>query len=156
MPNQNLISATLPAETQNKIIQKIAKIKSDLNFLITLQPKEIKSLFKAGNWFAPFIDKAHLAAADHPEILPQVFNSAEFKQDCQLSKDLTAIVTQINELAESLEKTLIAVNSDALSGALEVYAAVKEHRDKVPGLNVMAAEMAEFFPRATKKAAPAV
>ena len=127
-----------------------------MNFLLSLQPKEIKSLFKAGNWFAPFIDKAHLAAADHPEILPQVFNSAEFKQDCQLSKDLTAIVTQINELAESLEKTLIAVNSDALSGALEVYAAVKEHRDKVPGLNVMAAEMAEFFPRATKKAAPAV
>jgi hypothetical protein len=66
MPNQNLISATLPAETQNKIIQKIAKIKSDLNFLITLQPKEIKNIFKAGNGFAPFIDKASLAAADHP------------------------------------------------------------------------------------------
>jgi hypothetical protein len=43
-----------------------------------------------------------------------------------------------------------------LSGALEVYAAIKQHRDKVPGLNVIAAEMAEFFPRTTKKAAPAV
>ena len=38
-----------------------------------------------------------------------------------------------------------------MAGALEVYAAVKQNRDKVPGLNVVADEMAEFFKKAKKK-----
>ena len=40
-----------------------------------------------------------------------------------------------------------------MSSALEVYAAVKQNRDKVPGLNVVAEEMSEFFKKAKKKAA---
>ena len=73
--------------------------------------------------------------------------------DYTLSKDLTAIVSQIDQLADSLNNTLLAVNSDAMSSALEVYAAVKQNRDKVPGLNVVAEEMSEFFKKAKKKAA---
>lgn len=62
--------------------------------------------------------------------------------------------TQINELAESLGKTKMAIDSDALNGTMEIYAAVKQNRDKVPGLNVVAEEMAEFFKKASKKVAP--
>ena len=55
------------ADTETKILQKIAEIKTALNFLLFLQPKEIKSLCKAGNGFAPFIEKAHYAVNDHPD-----------------------------------------------------------------------------------------
>jgi hypothetical protein len=82
-----------------------------------------------------------------------VFDAAEFKKDYQLSKDLTSIVNQINELAESLGNTLTAVNSDAMSAALDVYAAVTLNAGRVPGLNVANAGMGEFFRHTKKKAA---
>jgi len=84
-----------------------------------------------------------------------MFNQEEFCKDYQLGKDLSVIVDQMKQLAESLENTLTAVNSDAMVAALEVYAAVKHHADKVPGLNVVAVEMSEFFKRPRHKASAA-
>jgi hypothetical protein len=154
MSSQNLISATLTAEKKAQIIQKIAEVKSDLDFLLTLQPDEVRGLFKASNGFAPLVEKAYNTVNAHPDIMPNVFNIAEFKRDYELSRDLTLIAGQIKELSDSTQNTLIAVNSDALAGTLEVYAAVKQNRDKVPGLNVVAEEMAVFFQRTGKKSAP--
>ena len=45
----------------------------------------------------------------------------------------------------------MAVSSDAITGALEIYSAVKQNSDRVPGLQVAATEMAEFFKRTRKK-----
>lgn len=151
---QNLVSASLTPEIKTEILQKLTEIKNALDFLLSLQPKEVRSLFKAGNSFAPLLDKAYHVVIDHPEILPAVFDKEEFIRDYLLSKDLTPIDNQINQLSESVSKTKMAIDSDALNGTLEIYAAVKQNKDKVPGLNVIAEEMAEFFPRTTKKAAP--
>ena len=156
MTSQNLISASLSADTQTEVQEALATVKAKLDFLLTLQPDEVRGLFKAGNGFAPFLEKAHSAVTDHPEILPKVFDIAEFQKDYQLSKDLTPIANQINELADSVQNTLTAVNSDALTSALDVYAAVKQNRDKVPGLNVVAEEMAVFFQKTPKKITPPV
>jgi len=38
MPVQNLVSAALTPEAKAEVLQKLADIKSKLNFLITLQP----------------------------------------------------------------------------------------------------------------------
>jgi hypothetical protein len=151
MPNQNLISTALATELKQSIEQQLTEIKSQLNFLLALQPDDIQGLFKAGNNYYPFIDRAHETVTKHPEILPSVFNVEEFKKDYNLSKNLTPIVNQINELAEGLGKTLTAINSDALAAALDVYAAVKQNRDKVSGLNVVADEMSVFFQRTRMK-----
>jgi hypothetical protein len=151
MAKQHLISAELAAETKTEILQHLADIKSKMNFLLTLQPDEVKGLFKANNGYAPFIEKAHNSVSDHPEIMPTVFDTAEFKKDFTLIKDLTSIANQINELADSIQYTLMAAGSDAMTGALEIYAAIKQNRDKVPGLNVAAEEMAVFFQRPGKK-----
>jgi hypothetical protein len=48
MASQNLISASIAAETKTDILAKLADIKSKLGFLLTLQPDEVKALFKAG------------------------------------------------------------------------------------------------------------
>ncbi|MDP4269407.1 MAG: hypothetical protein Q8909_04700 [Bacteroidota bacterium] len=148
---QNLVSATLSAETAELVKQDLASAKSKLDFLITLQGQDILSLIKVGNTFLPFIEKAYQAALDHPEILPGVFDKNEFARDCELIKSIRPILNQINELADSLQNTFFAVTSDAMVGALEVYSAVKQNRDKVPGLNVVADEMAVFFKKAPKK-----
>jgi len=150
MAVQNLISAILSAENIAEIKQKLADIKGKLMFLITLQPGEIQELFKAGKGYASFLEKAYNAVCDHPEIIPAVFNIEEFKKDYILAKDLAPILNQVNELAMALEHTVLAAKSDALGESLEVYAAIKQNKDKVPGLNVIANEMAEFFKK-TKK-----
>ena len=152
MPQQNLISATIDSNVKQEILQKLAEVRNSLSFLQSLQTSDLQGLFKAGNTYAPFIEKAYSTMNLHADILPTVFDAEEFRRDYQLSKDLTQITTQINELSESLSRTLIAVNSDAMSASLEIYAAVKQHKDKVPGLNVAADEMAVFFKRVRKPA----
>ncbi len=151
MSSQNLISGALTPETKDEVLKLISDIKAKLNFLLTLQPDEIKSLVKAANGFAPFIDKSYNSVTAHPEIMSNVFDIEEYKRDYQLVKDLTIIANQVGELHDSLQNSLMAVNSDALVGSLEVYSAIKQNRDKVPGLNVIAQELAEFFQKARKK-----
>ncbi len=148
---QNLISASLSPETKDEITQKLAEIKSKLNFLLTLQPDEIQGLMKAGNTYAPFVEQAYQVVNTHPEILPPVFELQEFKQDYHLLKDLNGISDQINQLSESITNTMFALRSDTMVEALEVYTAVKQNRDKVPGLNVVAEEMSQFFKKTRKK-----
>jgi hypothetical protein len=87
----------------------------------------------------------------HPEILPGIFDKEEFLRDYELLNTLRPVYNQINELAEGIQKTFTAVGSDTLVAALEVYASVKQSKDKVAGLSVMNDEMAVFFKKAKAK-----
>jgi len=110
---------------------------------------------KVGNVMLPFLEKAFNTVAEHPEILPSVFDKDEFIRDYQLTKDLVPISNLLNELTSAIENTLYAANSDCMVEALEVYAAVQQNKDKVPGLDVISAELKAFFKRSRKTAAPA-
>jgi hypothetical protein len=153
MTTQNLISATLADDTKNDILQKLTDIRSKLDFLITLDTAQVRSLFKAANGYAPFIEKAYAVSTAHPDILPAVLNVGEFQKDFALIQALTPIQIQVNELAESLRDTLLAANSDALAQSLEIYAAVKQHADKVPGLAVANSDLSVFFQHTKRKTA---
>jgi len=154
---QNLISATLTAAESTAIIEGINSIKTKMPFLSTLQKTDVSGLFKIGNAYLPFIDIIYQVVVTHPEILPAIFDKDEFIRDYELFNAMRPIFNQINELAESVQKTFTAVGSDTLVSALEVYAAVKQNKDKVPGLSVMNDEMAIFFKRARAKSeTPAV
>jgi hypothetical protein len=110
-------------------------------------------MFKVGNAYLPFVDLAHQVVDSHPEIFPPVFDKEEFKKDYALLSTMRPIVTQINELAESIQKTFTAVGSDTLTESLEVYDYVKQNKSKVPGLNVIADGMAKFFKKSKIKEA---
>ena len=155
MASQNLVSAVLPPELKNSIVTKLSSLKSDFNFLISILPGEKNEHVKVGNVMLPLLDMARDVVATHPEIISAIFDKEEFIKDYQLTKDLAPISTQLMELAAAVETTLFAANSDAMVGALEVYAAVLQNEDKVPGLDVIAAQMREFFKRPKRlKAAP--
>mgnify|MGYP001810422100 CR=1 FL=1 len=149
--SQNLISASLPAEDAADVQQNLAAAKAKLGFLLSLQTEDVVTLFKVGNAYLPFIDKAYQTMVAHPEIIPPVFNQEEFIQDYNLLSTLRPIFTQINELAESIQKTFTAVGSDALVASLEIYSTVKQNKDKVPGLASTADEMAVFFKKSKAK-----
>ena len=156
MSQQNLISASLTPADAAEIQQKLTEIKSKLGFLSTIQPEQKKSFIKVGNTFLPFLEKGYNVVNDHPEILPAVFNTAEFKKDYTLIRDLTPITNMVNELAEGLDATAFAASSDAMVETLEVYSAVEQNKDKVPGLDVVYTEMREFFKKTKKEAKQAV
>lgn len=149
--SQNLISATLSSEDAASVQENLASAKSKLSFLLSLGKDDVVTLFKVGNAYLPFIDLAYETVISHPEILPAVFDKAEFLKDYELLKKLRPIFNQMNELAEAVQKTFMAVGSDTLVAALEVYDAVKQHKDKVPGLDATAADMAVFFKRTRTK-----
>ncbi|HNY30618.1 MAG TPA: hypothetical protein PKO15_07005 [Fibrobacteria bacterium] len=153
MTAQNMISATLADDVKADVLQKLSDIRAKLDFLITLDPDQMKSLFKASNGYAPFVEKAFAAASTHPDILPRILSMSEYEKDVQLVRALTPIYAQVNELANALRDTLVAASSDAMNQSLEVYAAVKQHAGKVPGLPVVEYEMSVFFQKTRKKVA---
>lgn len=149
--SQNLISATLSAQDAAEVQQLLTDAKAKLSFLLSLQTDDVITLFKVGNVYLPFIDLAYQTTIAHPEILPGVFDKDEFIRDYMLLSALRPIFNQMNELLESLQKTFMAVGSDAMIEALEVYSAVKQNKDKVPGLAATAEQMAVFFKKSKPK-----
>lgn len=150
MATQNLVSATLSAELKNSIVNKISELKTLCNFTVSLLPEEKKELVKVGNNYLPFVDKAYRIASDHPEILPSIFDKEEFIKDYQFTKDLRAIASLLDELNTSVDDTLCAANSDAMVASLEIYSAVQQNKDKVPGLDAANSELKEFFKRSKR------
>jgi len=150
--SQNLISATLSSEDAASVQQDLSNVKSRLSFLLSMDSGEVSSLLKVGNTFLPLLELAKETVDAHPEILPGVFDKSEFYKDYELLKAIRPILGQINELAESIQKTYMAVGSDTFVAALEVYDAVKQHKDKVPGLASTASDMAAFFKKSRSKA----
>ena len=151
MSTQNLISAVITPEIKAKIDQACNQLVEALSFTVALQPGDKRAVIRAGDTFVPFIDKADKVVDSHPEILPVVFDKTEFKKDIALRQDLIPIRNRLIGLAEAVDNTLFAASSDCLVAALDVYAAVGRNLDKVPGMNAIHAEMAEFFKRSGTK-----
>jgi len=152
---QNLISAELTTEQVTTINQSLASAKELLPFLLTLTPEEKQIIPKLGNVLKPMVDKAAAAAVQYPQIFSGTFNREEFLKDYALLQKLEPVAAILNPLQSAVEDTLMAVGSDTLVAALEVYAAVQANKGKVPGLDTLADEMKVFFPRSRKKTLPA-
>ncbi len=143
----NLISATLSDEDAQVVREAFATINTKLPFLSTMQSTEVSGVFKVGNNYQPFLELAKEVVDTHPEILPAVFNAAEFDKDYTLYKTLQPLSLQAEEISEGLKKSVMAVGGDTINAAFEVYTAVKQHKDKVPGLSVFYEAMSVFFKR---------
>ncbi len=147
----NLISATLSPEDEQAVREALATLKSKLPFFTSMQNADVSSVFKVGTNYQPFLDLAKQVVESHPQILPAVFNKEEFANDYRLYRALQPLANEIAQLNEGAKKSIIASGSDTIDAALEVYAAVRQHKDKVPGLSVIYTDMADFFKRGRRK-----
>lgn len=143
--SQNLISGALSAEDQQIIQQALTVLNEKMPFLSSMQNVDVSKFFKPGNAYQPLLNLAVQVMEQHPDILPAVFNKEEFKKDSELYAAIAPVAMRVSALHTGLQKTQIAVGSDTLKGALEVYAAVKQHKNKVPGLSAVYDEMRVFF-----------
>lgn len=48
----------------------------------------------------------------------------------------------------------MAAGSDTLVGSLDIYSAVKQNKDKIPGMSATSDELGEFFKRTHEKKDP--
>jgi len=138
---QDLVNAEISGEDKTSIDTSIAAIQGKLPFLVSLSPKEKSSLFKVGENYKPFIQKAAQVISNHPEIMPGIFNTSGFLKDYNLFVSLEPILIKLRELTEALDDTVTAAGSDALLSSLEIYSSVKDHAEKIPGLKTVFDEM---------------
>jgi hypothetical protein len=88
--------------------------------------------------------------------LPGSFNATEFASDVDLFAVLTDLNTGVAQLASELDDTRLAVGSEAMNQARQVYDYVKAAVKNTPGLKPVADQLAARFQRATAvKPAPA-
>ena len=119
MPYQN-ISAQVSAADVTAVKNAVATIRAKLPFLVSLTADERKSLFKAGNSLS-FVQNSLQAAKNNPTILPGAFDVAEFESDVDLFATLTELGSIAEQLSSQLDDTRIAVGSEAMNEATQVY-----------------------------------
>ena len=152
MSYQN-ISYALPQADIDAVKAAIATITAKLPFLITLDPQEIKELFKLGTKSVDFVADASSAVTNFPNILPPTFDKVEYGKDAALFKAMADIKMQLDSLKEKVDNTTLAIGSEALVASLEVYAYVQTAADRTPGLKSVAEKLKERFKNQGRKKA---
>lgn len=139
------ISATIAVADLTAIRTSLDAVNAKLPFLITLTNDERKRLVKMGDKSISFVQQCLQVTKDNSTLMPAGFSVTEFDKDVKLATDLLAVLTQIRQLAEKVDDTLLAVGSEAMNESLQVYGQVKLAMRRSPGLKVVAEQLGERY-----------
>jgi len=153
MSKKNINVAVSAADVQ-AIKDAFALILNKLPFLVNLTSAERKASFKAGPDSSSFVQNALTAAQDNPNILPANFSTPEFKNDVDLLAVLTEFNTMAASVASQIDDTRMAVGSEAMQQASQVYTYVKTASKVTPGLKPVAEQLGERFKKAARQKKP--
>jgi hypothetical protein len=121
----NKISAEIPQETENQIIQQIKDAKTALAFMVALSSEERVRLAKLSRGHVDFVDRSLIHAQANPQYLPSYVSLEEFAKDMELKNSLHRIRTELNALAQRINDTILVVESEAYQTARLFYKSVK-------------------------------
>jgi peptidyl-tRNA hydrolase len=153
MPYQNISAQVSDADVQ-AVKAAVATIQQKLPFLVSLTQDERKGLFKAGPNSLSFVENSLQAAKNNPGIFPGAFNAAEFESDVKLFSVLTDLNITVAQLASQVNDTRMAVGSEAMNEATQIYNYVKAAVKTTPGLKPVADQLGERFQKTTVAKAP--
>ena len=117
----NKVSGTLSSESYENVMQSVAEIKANLDFLVDLTLEERKRLSKMGDKSRAFVDRAYDLATQNPAFLPRSFDLEEMQRDVELFRAMHPLMITFKQLYEQLDDTYRAVGADSFSAALAVY-----------------------------------
>lgn len=150
MPTPN-ISATLTAAQKTTIKSNLAAIAAIINnFSVNLTPKQRKTLFKMGPKSVSYVQLALQIAKNNPAILPSGFNVTEFEKDVILSADLVDVESVAKPFAEGISDTLLAVGTEAIKQANQLYALVKVAAKSDANMDSLRKQLGERYKKAGK------
>lgn len=139
MAIQNIDASVFAADLQ-AIKDAFATIKQKLPFLVNLTNDERKSIVKTGSDSLTFVTKALSGAQANPNIFPGSFDRTAFQRDVDLFAVLTELTTLVNQVAEQIDDTRMAVGGEAFRQATQTYDYVKTAAKTEPGLKGLADE----------------
>ena len=149
------ISATLSAADHASILTKLNEIKVLLPFLVNLTPLERSTLPKMGDGSTPFVTKALTYAENNPQFVPPYMNVPELRKDFNLATQVSLLRQQLNQVAEALDDTELALGSEAFVTSLTFYASVKQAtKMNIPGADSIYDDLKTRFPGGPNNPAP--
>jgi hypothetical protein len=146
------ISYVMSQADYDAVINALGTIVEKMPFLVILDTKEKRAIFKHGAGSTDFTQEALFAAKTFPQVLPASFDMDEYTSDAALFKSVSEIQTIVNSLAEKLNDTQIAIGGEAIRSSLEVYAYIQTAQDRVPGLKSVAERLQIRFKGQGKRA----
>jgi hypothetical protein len=125
MSRQNLVSDTVDQTLVNDVLQQLRDAKNALPFLINLSKEQRKKYRKMGPKSVEYVNETRAGAFQFASSLPQDFSLEEFDKDANLITQLFPLLVASEALSEALNDTILALGSDCMKEADEVYSFLK-------------------------------
>ncbi len=142
MPAPNVQGKISSADLQ-AIKDAIALIRAKMPFLIQLSSSQRRELYKMGPKSFAFVQSALRVAQSNPAILPPTFSTDGMASEVALSTALQDVLLQLEQLTSAVDDTSMAVGSECMEDASDVYGYVKMSAPTTPGLQPAADELAD-------------
>lgn len=141
----NKISAEIPQETENAVIQHITDVSVLLSWLISLTADARQRLVKMGHRYVDFVDKSFIRAQTNGRYLTNASTLEEFSKDVNLRDSLSRLYSEWHALGIKLKDTLLVVESEAYQAARLFYKSVKAYAaEGDPVAEQIAKELAQY------------
>jgi hypothetical protein len=151
MARQNLISAQIDDTTIAAAVESINAIKPKFPFLINLSAEERKNFRKMGPKSVDYVGDNLVGAKQYPTSLPADYPLVEFEKDVVLINKLYPLFVASQALTEALNDTILALGSDAMKGADEVYEFLKSAAKRDANAKALVEQIARRFKGQGKK-----
>lgn len=122
---QNLISLKPSAQDIADFDAALATLQRVLGPMIALQPQQRRDLLKMGDKSETFCRQTLAVLTANPQIVPPNLDLAEANADLAALDVLRPRLTQLQQLCERLDDTVLALGSDVIGVALEGYGLLK-------------------------------
>ncbi|WP_213605452.1 hypothetical protein [Pseudoxanthomonas japonensis] len=123
--SQNIVDLPIDATILDPLDAAITQMESSLAGLISLTPQQRRDLTKMGEKSEAFCRTALNVAQQHAGIMARDFDLQGFQRDQQALDLLRPRILRIAHLYQRITDTEMALGSDLMAAALEVYGALK-------------------------------
>lgn len=150
----NLHSSQIPQEIIDQAQTKLNEVNEILKpYLITLTNEQRMTLPKMGEKSLSFVTDANNYSVKNPELLPAFVSREEFDIDLADASNLKRLQLTSDQLATSINDTMLTAGSEAYTAALAFYNNVKlGAKQNVSGAKDIFNALKSRFPGFTRKA----
>jgi hypothetical protein len=150
---QNIVSLNLTDAQLRGVDDALTALETHLSGLIALSPPQKRSLRKMGEKSEAFCRQALRLLEQNPQLVPPNVLAAGALGDLAALDKLRPRMMRLNRLSERASDTDIALGSDVMTTALQVYGQIKL-TGGVEGLETVRRDLGARFTRGPREALP--
>lgn len=147
---QNLASVHFTAEQWAELDGAIGVVEALWEPMLVVLPRGRRGIPKMGDGSEPFCRGTERIAKENPRLTPMGVDLDEMGRDLATHDALALRRTRIDRLAEKLTDTDVALGSDVMAAALQIYAQLKLN-GKSAGLDGLRRDLGRRFDKSPRK-----